>query len=135
MRLLTHNFLKSHTSASVSADALMQAPLTITATQIEVTDEDFDENAKKFTTHILKTLSWPILCKASQSLGLTALPNPLPPALAENPDFLKALHHLLIHVHVVRGMLTCDKTGREFKIDGGVADFMIEEEECVNVKG
>jgi multifunctional methyltransferase subunit TRM112 len=39
-----------------------------------------------------------------------------------------------MNVHLVKGMLTCPDTGREFPVTDGIADFSMEEEECENVR-
>ena len=72
--------------------------------------------------------------QAASSLGLTTLPPSLTPSLESDPSFLRAVHHVLVNVHVVEGVLTCPETGREFTIKDGIVDVMMEEEECINVK-
>ena len=67
-------------------------------------------------------------------MGFNALPPTLTKESASNPDFLKALYHVLMNVHLVRGMLTCPVSGKEFPVTDGVADFMLTEEECENVR-
>lgn len=62
-------------------------------------------------------------------------PNSLPPNLTDemvqDEAFLKALYHVLMNVHLVRGVLTCPDTGREFAVTDGIIDFMLQEKECV----
>ena len=72
--------------------------------------------------------------QAAKSVGITTLPPSLTPALSSDSSFLRALHHVLVNVHVVSGVLTCPETGKEFAISDGIANFMLEEEECANVK-
>ena len=128
MKLLSHNFLRNNTSSAGFSGGY---PLSITAAEITVTNNPYNE---AFVKHILPSLDWPVLCAAASQLGLTSLPPALVPSLIEDPEFLQAVHHILVNVHVVAGVLTCPTTGREFAIKDGIADFMLEEEECVNVK-
>jgi len=67
-------------------------------------------------------------------MGLSTLPPTLTEELASDPVFLKALYHVLMNVHLVRGVLTCPDTGREFPVTNGVPNFMLDEEECENVR-
>jgi multifunctional methyltransferase subunit TRM112 len=63
-------------------------------------------------------------------MGISTLPPMLSEDLAEDPNFLKALYHILMNVHLVKGMLTCPVTGREFPVQDGIPNMMLEEEEC-----
>lgn len=67
-------------------------------------------------------------------MGVTTLPPTLTDAMAQDPSFLRALYHVLTNVHLVRGMLTCPVTGREFPVEDGIPNFLLEEEECEHVK-
>jgi multifunctional methyltransferase subunit TRM112 len=67
-------------------------------------------------------------------MGISTLPPTLTDALAEDPLFLRALYHILMNVHLVKGMLTCPVTGREFPIQDGIPNMMLEEEECERVR-
>ena len=62
-------------------------------------------------------------------------PNSLPPNLTDemvqDQAFLQALYHVLMNVHLERGILTCPDTGREFAVTDGIVDFMLKESECV----
>jgi len=67
-------------------------------------------------------------------MGLTALPPTLTEDLANEPTFLRALYHVLMNVHLIKGILTCPATGKVFRVSDAIADFMLEEEECENVR-
>lgn len=67
-------------------------------------------------------------------MGFTTLPPALTEDLSNNDDFLKALYHVLMNIHLVRGVLTCPTTGREFPVIDGIPNFMLEENECENVR-
>lgn len=67
-------------------------------------------------------------------MGISTLPPTLTTDLAEDPAFLHALYHILMNVHLVRGVLTCPATGREFPVSDGIPNMMLEEEECEKVR-
>ena len=67
-------------------------------------------------------------------MGISTLPPTLTDALVEDPLFLRALYHILMNVHLVKGMLTCPVTGREFPVQDGIPNMMLEEEECERVR-
>jgi multifunctional methyltransferase subunit TRM112 len=54
--------------------------------------------------------------------------------LANDPDFLKALYHVLMNVHLVEGMLTCPVTGREFPVENEIPNMMLDEAESMPVR-
>eukprot|EP00520_Triparma_pacifica_P020014 CAMPEP_0118649972 /NCGR_PEP_ID=MMETSP0785-20121206/9997_1 /TAXON_ID=91992 /ORGANISM="Bolidomonas pacifica, Strain CCMP 1866" /LENGTH=124 /DNA_ID=CAMNT_0006542313 /DNA_START=288 /DNA_END=658 /DNA_ORIENTATION=+ len=123
MKLLSHNILRNNSKEAGQNGY----PLSITATEVRVTDNQFN---REFTEHILRTINWEVLVEAATSIGLTTLPSTLTPSLLTSIPFLTAVHHILVNVHVVEGVLTCPKTGKEFKIQNGITDVMMEEEEC-----
>jgi multifunctional methyltransferase subunit TRM112 len=134
MRLLTHNSLRNN-----SKDANGKGyPLKITAIEVRVDDSSEvgtdPEREIAFVKGILGMLDWKILVQGAAQLGLKTLPASLTEDLANDTAFLRALYHVLMNVHLVKGMLTCPDTGREFPVTGGIADFSMEEDECENVR-
>jgi multifunctional methyltransferase subunit TRM112 len=67
-------------------------------------------------------------------MGIPTLPPVLTEELADDREFLQALYHVLMNVHLVRGMLTCPVTGRDFPVQDGIPNMILEEEECENVR-
>lgn len=67
-------------------------------------------------------------------MGIKSLPPFLTQSLAEDPSFLKALYHVLMNVHLVKGMLTCPATGREFPVADGIPNMILEEDECEKLR-
>lgn len=67
-------------------------------------------------------------------MGIPTLPPALSQELAEDTDFLKALYHILMNVHLLQGMLTCPVTRREFPVQDGIPNMMLEEDECEPVR-
>ena len=143
MRLLTHNTLRNN---SAEADG-KGFPLKITAIEVRVDNSDdvcgvgggatsaaAEQREISFVTGILGILDWPALVKGASELGLTTLPAALSEELVKDPTFLRALYHVLMNVHLVKGMVTCPTSGREFPVTDGVVNFMLEEEECENAR-
>jgi multifunctional methyltransferase subunit TRM112 len=134
MRLLTHNAMRNNTEDAKSKGW----PLKITAIEVRVDDASEigsdPEREISFIQGILGMLDWPTLVQGASQLGLTTLPQVLSDEMAKDPEFLRAMYHVLMNVHLVRGMLTCPDTGREFPVTNGVVDFTMEEEECENVR-
>jgi multifunctional methyltransferase subunit TRM112 len=67
-------------------------------------------------------------------LGIETLPPTLTNALANDQAFLSALYHILMNIHLVKGMLTCPESGREFPVTDGIPNMMLQEEECERVR-
>lgn len=72
--------------------------------------------------------------QAAADVGIPTLPPSLTVELSEDKAFLKALYHILMNVHLIKGMLTCPVTGREFPVTDGIPNMMLEEEECERVR-
>jgi len=134
MRLLTHNTMRNNTE-----DAKGKGwPLRIAAVEVRVDDASEigsdPEREIAFVKGVLGMLDWYTLVQGASQLGLNTLPPTLTEEMSKEPDFLRALYHVLMNVHLVKGMLTCPDTGREFPVTDGIADFSMEEEECENVR-
>ena len=134
MRLLTHNTLRNNSAAAHGKGY----PLKITAVEVRVDDSSEvgtdPEKEIAFVKGILGMLDWDILVKAANEMGLANLPPSLTEDLANDDTFLRALYQVLMNVHLVKGMLTCPDTGREFPVTDGIPDFSMEEVECENVR-
>lgn len=131
MRLLTHNTLRNNTSEAKGKGF----PLKITASEIRVEEsQEVTESQIAFVKNMLSRLDWPALVQACGEMGIPTLPPVLTEDMVDNTEFLKALHNILMNVHLVQGMLTCPVTGREFPITDGIPNMMLEEEECENVR-
>lgn len=128
-------------SAAASKTNNCNCPPRITAaTQIRVDEPiffDVEKNAAirikrevEFVKHTLPILHWESLVLAAKALGLESLPSEVTTELAQDEDFLRALYHVLMNVHLVNGMLTCTETGREFPVTDGIVNMILEESEC-----
>ena len=60
-------------------------------------------------------------------MQISTLPPTLTEDLANDTEFIRALYHVLMNVHLVRGILTCPVTGREFPVDNGVPNMVLDE--------
>lgn len=113
-------------------------PLRITAIEVRVDNagEIGSDPSREiaFVKGVLPILDWNSLVQGASQMGLTTLPPSLAEEMAQDEDFLRALYHVLMNVHLVKGMLTCPDTGREFPVTNGIVDFSMEEEECENVR-
>ena len=54
-----------------------------------------------------------------EALGLHGLPAEVQPEMLESDTFLKALHHVLLEVHVEEGALVCPESGHRFVVRYG----------------
>jgi multifunctional methyltransferase subunit TRM112 len=113
-------------------------PLRITAVEVRVDDAteigSDPEREIAFVKGVVGMLDWPTLVQGASQVGLTTLPPTLTDEMVNDTDFLRALYHVLMNVHLVKGMLTCPDTGREFPVTDGIVDFTMEEEECENTR-
>ena len=48
---------------------------------------------------------------------------------AEDQDFLKRVHHVLLEVEVINGELVCPETGRAFPVSDGIPNMLLNEDE------
>ena len=67
-------------------------------------------------------------------MGIPTLPAVLTEDLAQDPDFLVALYHILMNVHLVEGTLMCPLTRREFPVTKEIPNMVLEEDECERVR-
>lgn len=102
-------------------------PLVITATDVKVTQVDFNP---EFVTRIIPKLDWNVLWTAADGLGYSeGLPKILETKFEENEEFLKHAHRVLLEVEVEEGSLTCPETGRVFPISKGIPNMLLTEAE------
>ncbi|XP_051786580.1 multifunctional methyltransferase subunit TRM112-like protein [Erpetoichthys calabaricus] len=122
MKLLTHNMLTSHVKGVTKG-----YPLLIKATEVKVTDVDFNS---EFVSRMIPKIEWSVLVEAADTLGhLNDLPRDLPPDYESSEDFLRKVHHVLLEVEVLEGNLKCPESGREFPITKGVPNMLLNEDE------
>jgi multifunctional methyltransferase subunit TRM112 len=134
MRLLTHNTMRNNSAAAKGKGY----PLKITPVEIRVDDanEIGSDPGREiaFVKGIIGMLDWGILVQGASEMGLTTLPETLTDEMVNDHEFLRALYHVLMNVHLMKGVLTCPDTGREFPVTNSIVDFTMEESECENVR-
>lgn len=127
MRLITHNMLASNVKGVENG-----FPLVIEATATEERESEF---SAEFVENMLPKLEWQAFTVAAAQLGLDAkwaLPDAAGVAAARAADdeaFLRAVHHVLLDVHVLEGNLICPESGRRFPISNGIPNMLLHEDE------
>jgi multifunctional methyltransferase subunit TRM112 len=87
-----------------------------------------------FGVTLSDTTFLPFMIQAATEMGIPTLPPALTEDMANDQAFLEALNHILFHVHLVQGMLTCPVTSREFPVQNGIPNMLLQEEECETVR-
>eukprot|EP00922_Rhytidocystis_sp_ex-Travisia-forbesii_P043191 GHVS01064501.1.p1 GENE.GHVS01064501.1~~GHVS01064501.1.p1 ORF type:complete len:127 (+),score=20.77 GHVS01064501.1:110-490(+) len=125
MRLLTHNLLMCNRKQCGGG-----FPLKIVLTenvQELVQEEDFNPD---FVRNVLEKLDWDALCSTAKSLQLE---KQLPPSYTEadkqDDSFLKAVHHLVLEVHIKEATLVCPKCEREYPVSKGIPNMLLNSDE------
>jgi len=122
MRLLTHNMMKSHVKGVTQG-----YPLLIRATEVKTSEIDFNS---EFITSMVSRIDYTALKKAVEMLEM---PNLLPAEVcddyANNEEFLKKLHHVIMEIDVIDGELECPQSGRKFPISRGIPNMLLNEDE------
>ena len=67
------------------------------------------------------------ILEAANAIGMTGLPNEFETSLLNDNDFIKAMHNLLLDVHVIKGYLICQESSRRFPIDNGIPNMKLPE--------
>eukprot|EP00631_Chrysoreinhardia_giraudii_P007677 CAMPEP_0197415012 /NCGR_PEP_ID=MMETSP1170-20131217/1617_1 /TAXON_ID=54406 /ORGANISM="Sarcinochrysis sp, Strain CCMP770" /LENGTH=116 /DNA_ID=CAMNT_0042941773 /DNA_START=83 /DNA_END=433 /DNA_ORIENTATION=+ len=100
-------------------------PLVIEPSSVTTEECDFDGDIVR---ELLTKMNYPALRAAATQVDQAAdLPAELPSTLDDG--LLRRLHHVLLQVHVVEGALRCPKTGRRFKINNGIPNMLLHEDE------
>ncbi|KAK0538573.1 hypothetical protein OC842_001266 [Tilletia horrida] len=117
MRLLTHNLLACHAKACASTSN--NFPLQLENVQLEVAEVDMEED---FVRGLLPKIDWRALVLTARTLGDSSLPEQEPDLNDPMLDaaLLKALHHVLLEVHVMEGQMRCPNCSRIFQIRNGI---------------
>ncbi|XP_060679551.1 multifunctional methyltransferase subunit TRM112-like protein [Hemiscyllium ocellatum] len=122
MKLLTHNLLSSHVRGVTRG-----FPLLLTASEVKINTVDFNQD---FISRMIPKMEWGVLVDAAESIGhRNDLPKELPPDPQSNEEFLQKVHHVLLEVEVVEGVLKCPESGREFPISKGIPNMLLNEDE------
>ncbi|KAF6029727.1 TRMT112 [Bugula neritina] len=96
---------------------------------LQEVDVDFNP---EFIQRLLAKLNWSVICEAITQLDATKdieLPENLTDEVKEDEDMLRKIHHVLLEVEVIEGKLICPETGREFPINKGIPNMLLNDEE------
>jgi multifunctional methyltransferase subunit TRM112 len=82
----------------------------------------------EFITRIIPRLEWGAIVQAAEKIGCPNLPaqNEID---STNEEFLQKLHHILLEIDIVEGSLECPETGRQFHINDGIPNMLLNEDE------
>ncbi|KAJ6570188.1 Trm112p-domain-containing protein [Mycena vulgaris] len=120
VRLITHNLLACHVKGCTSNNF----PLEFKDVQVVLRESEFNPD---FLRSFMPKLEWPALTGAARELGDTSLPDQLPEMLDD--DFLKALHHVLLEIHVEEGIMVCPNCKHNYPISNGIPNMLLAEHE------
>jgi len=74
-------------------------------------------------------LDWIAFALTIEELGLGEISKELPVEFAENEDFLKKMHELLLQTQIIEGSLQCRGCKREYGIKNGIPNMLLNEDE------
>ncbi|WVQ78728.1 hypothetical protein IAT38_000815 [Cryptococcus sp. DSM 104549] len=120
VRLITHNMLACHVKNCTKDNF----PLVFS--EVELVVRPAPENLD-FIQRFLPKLDWTALVDTARSLGDTSLPDTMPATFTE--DELRALHHVLMEMHVEEGNMTCRGCGHVYPISNGIPNMLLAEHE------
>ncbi|KAL4071891.1 hypothetical protein J3A83DRAFT_4237203 [Scleroderma citrinum] len=120
VRLITHNLLACHVKGCTSNNF----PLAFKDVQIELKETEFNP---EFIKNILPRLEWPALVDAARQVGDTSLPLEQPTMMDD--DTLKAIHHVLLEIHIVEGSMVCPNCNHVYPILSGIPNMLLAEHE------
>ncbi|KAF9650405.1 trm112, partial [Thelephora ganbajun] len=120
VRLITHNLLACHAKGCTSNNF----PLQLKDVQIALREADFNP---EFIRGFIPKIEWNALVDAARQLGDTSLPAEQPEMVDD--DLLKALHHVLLEIHVEEGQMTCPNCRHVYPISNGIPNMLLAEHE------
>eukprot|EP00450_Noctiluca_scintillans_P012509 CAMPEP_0194485600 /NCGR_PEP_ID=MMETSP0253-20130528/6555_1 /TAXON_ID=2966 /ORGANISM="Noctiluca scintillans" /LENGTH=136 /DNA_ID=CAMNT_0039325599 /DNA_START=46 /DNA_END=456 /DNA_ORIENTATION=- len=135
MKLLTHNLIMCNKKGVTKG-----FPLIIKARTLKYEETQFD---KDFTLAMIPKLEWSALLQAMENLraagsagteglppdGLPQFPPELTEDLKQDEGFLQKLHTTLFDVHLLEGTLVCPESGREFPVEKGIPNMLLNDDE------
>ncbi|KAN0098101.1 Trm112p domain containing protein [Tylopilus felleus] len=120
VRLITHNLLACHAKGCTTNNF----PLQLQDVQIELREQELNPG---FITNILPRLEWRALVDAATLLGDTSLPLEQPEMTDD--EFLQNLHHVLLEIHIVEGVMICPNCKHSYPISNGIPNMLLAEHE------
>lgn len=81
-----------------------------------------------FIIRMLPRIEYAVMKGALVQVGKAdAVPAAMPANPAEDEEFLRALHHVLLEVQIVEGELECPGSGTKFPIANGIPNMLLPE--------
>ncbi|WFD32130.1 hypothetical protein MSPP1_003174 [Malassezia sp. CBS 17886] len=117
MRLLTHNLLACH--AKTCGASSNNFPLKLQNVHLDLVEADWNES---FLRGFLPKLDYAALVATAHDLNDMSLPAQPPDVPSE--EFLRALHHTLLEVHVADGEMVCQNCGHVYRIRNGIPNMV-----------
>lgn len=116
MRILSHNSLKCP-----AKDVKEGFPLLLEVDDLEVVETECND---EFIKSLLPSLDWKAIGIAADAIGLKDIPREYDCKLLQDADFIRAMHNMLMDIHVIKGCLICPESGRRFPIENRIVDMM-----------
>ena len=121
MRLLTHNLLVCNVTSCLGKNVPLQLH------PAEVTEDTQPFNAG-LTQKMIAKLEWSHFAHTAAALGYALPENQEDWTEEAHADLLQLIHRLLFNVHVQSGHLLCPECGRQYPIDRGIPNMVLQEE-------
>ncbi|XP_063178129.1 multifunctional methyltransferase subunit TRM112-like protein, partial [Chroicocephalus ridibundus] len=83
-----------------------------------------------FVARLVPRLRWAALLQAAGEREFAELPPEPAPDYEGDEAFLRRVHHVLLEVEVLEGVLQCPDSGRRFPISRGIPNMLLSEEEA-----
>ncbi|CCA74735.1 related to TRM112-subunit of an adoMet-dependent tRNA methyltransferase (MTase) complex [Serendipita indica DSM 11827] len=122
VRLITHNLLACHVRGCTTNNF----PLAFKDVEIQLREAEFNQD---FLRGFLPKLEWRALVDTAKSLNDQSLPDTPPAPEQMDTEFLKALHHVLLEIHVEEGAMVCANCGHVYPISNGIPNMLLQEHE------
>jgi multifunctional methyltransferase subunit TRM112 len=124
MKLLTHNILMCNKKGC----SINNYPLKINANKIITKEHIFDEDSLK---RFVKKIDFKGLKSACNDLNINLQYDfeSLTEEQKNNSEFLKYMNNILFEIIIEDGILKCNNCGREYKIENGITNLMLNDDE------
>ncbi|KIJ49368.1 hypothetical protein M422DRAFT_27732 [Sphaerobolus stellatus SS14] len=122
VRLITHNLLACHAKGCTANNF----PLAFKDIEVETREAEYNED---FIRGFLPKIEWNALVSAAKQLGDNSLPEQQPDFEMVDEGLLKALHHVLLEIHVENGQMVCPNCSHIYPISNGIPNMLLAEHE------
>ncbi|CDZ97767.1 Uncharacterized conserved protein [Phaffia rhodozyma] len=102
-------------------------PLQLSNIEIEVREAEYNPD---FLRGFWPKIEWPALVATARALGDTSLPETTPdPSSPPSEEVLRALHHVLMEIHIEEGSMICPNCSHSYPISNGIPNMLLAEHE------